>query len=990
MNRFVVAITIALVCFASAFVRAAGSALPEGRINFNAGWRLHVGDVKGGELLEAKDTQEWKPVTLPHGFNEDDAFKNDIAKLATGITWYQKSFDLTGEGAGDRKLFLELQGARFAARVWVNGKQAAFCENGVMAFGADITPFVHAGTNTVAVRCDSAWNYKEEATGSGFQWNDRNFYANYGGLNKNVVLHVRGKLYQTLPLFSSLGTTGTYICAKNIDVAARSAEIVAESEVRNEHSAAKQVKYEVSIRDRDGKEVARFASEPVTLQPGETKTLTASAPVSDLNFWSWGYGYLYTVTTALRVDNEVVGSVDTVTGFRKTEFANGAFKLNGRTLQLKGYAQRTTNEWPALGINVPPWVSDFSNGLMVESNGNLVRWMHVTPSKQDVESCDRVGLMQAMPAGDSEKDVEGRRWELRVGVMRDAIIYNRNNPSIIFYEAGNKGITEAHMQEMLSLKQKYDPHGGRAMGCREMMGSKAAEWGGEMLYINKSAGKPMWATEYMRDEALRKYADEFTPPFHKDGDGPRYKNESAASYNRNQDSMAVETVKRWYDYWRERPGTGKRVNAGGVNIIFSDSNTHHRGAENYRRSGEVDAMRIPKEGFFANQVMWDGWVDVERPAARIVGHWNYAPSAVKDVYVVSSADKVELFRNGKSLGYGEQSSRFLFTFPQVAFEAGTLAAVAYSADGEKVCSHEITTAGDPVAIRLTPRTAPGGLLADGSDIALVDVEVIDATGQRCPTAMNSIQFELEGPAEWRGGIAQGTDNFILSKTLPVELGVNRVIVRSTTQAGEITLRAAGDGLRPATITLKSIPQAMSANGFPAQLPGSDLTGSLKRGPTPSGESVKPNRRPLEIASVHTESTGDNNRQSIDDNEATSWTSGEQLKDAWIEYELNEPSEVTELTMRLGAWRTRSYPIRVTVDGQEVFVGATPRSLGYVTLPLKPTTGKVVRIQLIGPPRDRDEFDITEITGMKQSAGTDTGSKKAALTIVEAELYGPVK
>jgi hypothetical protein len=67
---------------------------------------------------------------------------------------------------------------------------------------------------------------------------------------------------------------------------------------------------------------------------------------------------------------------------------------------------------------------------------------------------------------------------------------------------------------------------------------------------------------------------------------------------------------RWYDYWRERPGTGERVSSGGVNIVFADSNTHFRGAENFRRSGEVDAMRLPKDGYFAHQVMWDGWVDV--------------------------------------------------------------------------------------------------------------------------------------------------------------------------------------------------------------------------------------------------------------------------------------------------------------------------------------------------------------------------------------------
>ena len=71
--------------------------------------------------------------------------------------------------------------------------------------------------------------------------------------------------------------------------------------------------------------------------------------------------------------------------------------------------------------------------------------------------------------------------------------------------------------------------------------------------------------------------------------GPLHNGENASSYNRNQDSHAIEDVVRWYDYWRERPGTGTRVSSGGVNIIFSDSNTHFRGAENYRRSGEVDA-----------------------------------------------------------------------------------------------------------------------------------------------------------------------------------------------------------------------------------------------------------------------------------------------------------------------------------------------------------------------------------------------------------------
>jgi len=203
----------------------------------------------------------------------------------------------------------------------------------------------------------------------------------------------------------------------------------------------------------------------------------------------------------------------------------------------------------------------------------------------------------------------------------------------------------------------------------------------------------MWAMEYMRDEGARKFWDDFSPPFQKDGDGPPHKGQSAATYNRNGDSFALEAVRRWHDYWRERPGTGTRVSSGGVNIIFSDSNTHHRGAENYRRSGEVDAMRIPKDAFFAHQVMWDGWVDVERPRAHIVGHWNYAPGTVKPVHVISSAEQVRLTLNGRDLGPARQRNRFAFTFDAVAFDPGELKAVGYDARGRPVCEAVLRAAG---------------------------------------------------------------------------------------------------------------------------------------------------------------------------------------------------------------------------------------------------------------------------------------------------------
>jgi beta-galactosidase len=968
---------------------------PRTKYNFNAGWRVNAGDVAGAEATAFNDTA-WKQVTTPHAWNEDSAFKVSIDELPTGIAWYRKHFKLPPTqgvpGSTGKKVFLEFEGIRHGGEFYLNGEFIGRHENGVMAFGFDITDKVKPAPqeNVLAAKIDNAWNYKEKATNSGFQWNDRNFYANYGGINKNVYLHVTDRLHQTLPLYSNLGTTGVYVYAQNFDTPGKSATVTAESQVKNDHPQARTVNYQVVIEDMDGKAIKTIDGGQTTLAPGETKTVRASARVDGLNFWSWGYGYLYNVYTILRVNNQPVDVVKTRTGFRKTEFSNGMVHLNDRAIQMHGYAQRTTNEWPALGINIPPWVSDFSNRLMVESNGNLVRWMHVTPSKQDVESCDRVGLIQAMPAGDSERDVTGRRWELRTEVMRDAIVYNRNNPSILFYESGNAEISEEHMTQMKTIRDQYDPHGGRAIGSRDMLGSKVAEYGGEMLYINKSAHIPFWAMEYSRDEGLRKYWDEWTPPYHKEGEGPLHNGESAASYNHNQDQHAVEDVRRWYDYWRERPGTGARVNGGGVNIIFSDSNTHHRGAENYRRSGEVDAMRITKDGYFAHQVMWDGWVDTERPHAHIIGHWNYAPTVKKPVYVVSSADRVELFLNGKSLGFGKQDNRFLFTFPDVQWQPGTLRAVGYDAANKQLCEDTKKTAGEPAAIRLTPRTGPQGLQADGSDLALVDVEVVDAQGNRCPTALNLITFALSGPAEWRGGIAQGPDNYILSKSLPVEGGINRVIVRSLPQAGKITLTATAEGLKPATVELTSKPVQVT-EGVSTALPDSGLPSYLERGPTPPGESFQMLRQPVRIVSVKVGANSDKAALTFDDNEDTSWSNGDDRKNGWIQYELAEPATISELTLKMGGWRSKSYPIRITVDGKEVFKGSTPQSLGYVTIAVTPTKGKNVGIELSGSAVNRDQFgNITELENQANAATTGAGGGKGTLNIVEAEIYAPVR
>ena len=179
--------------------------------NFNADWK--IGD---------------KSVTLPRAWNEEYAFKVPIEKLPDAEVTYTKTF-LAPKTWKGKKVFIEFEGARQAAEVFLNGTRIGLHENGVMAFGFDLTPYIRIGKeNILEVKTDNSWAYKEKGTPTdgevvadgnnlpnntlspaSFQWNNKNFNANYGGLPKNVKLHVTDRLYQTLPLYSALGTTGT-------------------------------------------------------------------------------------------------------------------------------------------------------------------------------------------------------------------------------------------------------------------------------------------------------------------------------------------------------------------------------------------------------------------------------------------------------------------------------------------------------------------------------------------------------------------------------------------------------------------------------------------------------------------------------------------------------------------------------------------------------------------------------------------------------------
>ena len=947
LKRLLLLLTIAGGCLTATAQRA--------KYNFNLDWHLTVGDTPAEKHLAAPSEQA-KAVTLPHALNEDEAFRVRQNELTDTVAWYDKTFTLP-DGIEQKKVFIEFEGVRQCADVYVNGKYVGYHDNGVMAFGFDITPFVKGGKNRIAVRVDSRSTYVERSSGVKHQWNDMSFNANYGGINKNVNLYITDKVYQTLPLYSNLGTTGTYIYASDIDVKGRKATVNVESQVRNESGQPQTVALQVAVTDMDGKRIASFTGGRQTVKAGETAVLNTAKKLSGLHFWSWGYGYLYDVKTSLVIDGKATDNVVTRTGFRKTRFADGKIWLNDRVLMVKGFAQRSTNEWPAVGMDQPAWMSDYNNRLMVECNANTVRWMHITPSKQEVESCDRMGLIQAMPAGDHESDCEGRQWEQRAEVMRDAVIYNRNNPSILFYEGGNESISREHMIELVAIKKQYDPNGGRAMGSREMLDIQEAEYGGEMLYINKSRQHPVWAMEYCRDEGYRLYWDEYSYPWHHSGNGPYLRKAPVPDYNQNQDRLTQNQVKAWYDFWRVRPGMGERVSSGGVKICFTESNTYGRSEFNYRVSGVMDAMRIAKPGYKAHQVMWSGWVENDKKQTAIIGHWNYQPGIKKDIYVISNSPVVELFVNGKSVGKAEAEYDFVHTIKNVEWERGSIRAVGLDRNGNTESEDVIETAEKADHLQLTLIKNPAGTKADGNDIAMVQVEVVDKKGRRCPLDNRFINFEMTGPGEWLGGIgkSQNLDNFILDKALPVECGVNRVMVRSTRTAGHITVKATAKGLDPVEVAFNT--EAIDDNGGLSTYFGGKVQPSyLACGETPSTPSYSDHLRTIGIESATAGYDAENAKLSFDDNELSEWKNDGKASTAWITYTLKEKARIDQIDIKLTGWRRRSYPLEIYADKTLIWKGYTNKSLGYVHLDIKnPCEAKTITIKQTGATTSKDGY-----------------------------------
>jgi len=99
----------------------------------------------------------------------------------------------------------------------------------------------------------------------------------------------------------------------------------------------------------------------------------------------------------------------------------------------------------------------------------------------------------------------------------------------------------------------------------------------------------------------------------------------------------------------------------------------------------------------------------------------------------------------------------------------------------------------------------GRIMADNQDVALIKVYVTDAQGRAVPDANNVINFSISGP-----GVIYGVGNGDPAchekdkgNSRSLFNGLARVIIKSTSSAGAITVTASSSNLKSATVQVTS-------------------------------------------------------------------------------------------------------------------------------------------------------------------------------------------
>ncbi len=721
------------------------------------------------------DTTDWRRIDLPHDWAVELPFVDDReldshgyhplgrSYPETSIGWYRKVFAIPASDAG-RRISLEFDGVYRNAIVTLNDVYLTTELSGYAPFRVDVTDFVRYGEDNVLVlRVDATENEG---------W----FYEGAG-----IYRHVW--LVKTAPVH--VPQWGTYVTS---DVRGADARVRARTTVANESGEEAGCRVVSHIVDGSGAVRASVATDGVKVPAWGRVDVDQRMTLEKAGLWSIETPHLYRLLTTVESGGKAVDDYRTTFGVRTIRFdADRGFFLNGEHVELEGTCNH--QDHAGVGSALPDRLQHYRIAKLKEMGSNAYRASHNPPTPELLDACDRLGMLVLDETRMFSSSPEG------LSQLERLILRDRNHPSVFCWSIGNEEPSQGTEEgariaaSMKRLARRLDP----SRPVTEAM-NNSRSWGHGLSAVVDVQGfnyytdgiddfhatfprKPSMGTEVASTVSTRGI----------------YANDESRGYVEAYDTQKPRwgaTAEEWWTAYVARPflaggfvWTGFDYRGEPTPYAWPCVNSHF---------GLMDTCGFPKDNYFYYKTWWG-----EQPELHLFPHWNWAGEEGReiDVWVYSNLERVELLLNGKSLGAKTVEPNGHLEW-KVPYQPGTLEARGF-AKGRRTLSAKRETTGPAARIVLSPDRPE--IDADGEDVSVVEVRIVDAEGRLVPVADDEVTFEVSGAGRLIGvGNGDPSDHAPDKGTARRAFnGLCLAIVQAGKSAGELRVEASSPGLEPA-------------------------------------------------------------------------------------------------------------------------------------------------------------------------------------------------
>lgn len=807
-------LSIFIFSLASASTSVAGFYQLEGSgrqvYNFNNGWRFMRSDVKNAEKTNFNDSG-WEVVAIPHTVELMPAEASGCRNYQ-GIVWYRKRFVVPVKSDG-MDAFVHFEAIMGKQKVYVNGKLAKENTGGYLPITIDLTSLgIQAGdTCQLAVMADNS-DDKTFPPGKTQYTLD---FAYHGGIYRDVWMICKNKVAITDAIEArKVAGGGVFIHYGAIN--ATSAEVFIDTELKNSGTKPKSVVLETMLIDKSGKSAGKMSSK-ISLKPSESKTIRQKTTVRNPQLWSPETPYLYTINFVVKEGKTAIDGGQVRVGIRKAEFRG----KNGFYLNDKPYGQliggNRHQDFAYVGNAVPNSQQYRDAQRLRDAGCVIIRTAHYPQDPAFMDACDELGLfiIVATPGWqfwNKNPDFAELVYEnTRAMIRRD-----RNHPSVLLWEPILNETTfplEFSLKSLQITKDEF-PFPGRPGAAADLHSEGVAE-NYDVVYG--------WPT----DEGKVKQSI-FCREFGENVDD---------WYAHNANNRAAR-------HWGEKPMLTAALSlAESYDAMFHTSGQFVGGAQwhpfDHQRGyhpdpywgGIYDAFRQPKYAFylFKSQVNPTLILPTIQTEPMVFMANEITPFSDKNVVVFSNCDSVRLTAyEGKSWTKPVVKAKNHIPNAPVVFENAydfweardfsykqkNWQKVSFLVEGilngKVVCSDKKMPSRRSTKIRLTVDSKGKSLVADGSDFVVVIAEITDDNGNVRRLAKDNITFTVEGEGEIIG------DQSIGANPRSIEWGSAPVLIRATTKAGKIKVRAhvqfeGTQAPTPTELEFESVPSDLPLN-----------------------------------------------------------------------------------------------------------------------------------------------------------------------------------